>query len=91
MNRNDFDPESESGTRHRVARWRMTEGATVSNHPIGRVSPKGGITATPHFGGLHGGRTHTHFTHFGSNQSSMWCRCQLCGVSPCGVGVSCVV
>ena len=36
---------------------------------------QGGITAVPHFGGLHGGRT-----HFGSNQSSLWCRCQLCGI-----------
>ena len=55
----------------------MTEGATISNHPIGRASePRGGITATPHFGGLHGGRT-----HYGSNQSSMWCRCQLCGIT----------
>ena len=77
VDRRDLEPEAEPGARHRVARWRMTEGATVPNHPIGRVSePKGGITATPHFGGLHGGRT-----HFGSNQSSMWCRCQLCGVN----------
>ena len=54
----------------------MTDRATESNHPMGRVSePKGGITASPHFGGLHGGRT-----HFGSNQSSLWCRCQLCGI-----------
>ena len=77
VDRRDLEPEAEPGARHRVARWRMTEGATISNHPIGRVSePKGGITATPHFGGLHGGRT-----HFGSNQSSMWCRCQLCGIT----------
>ena len=76
VNRRDLEPEAEPGARHRVARWRMTEGATVSNHPMGRVpEPKGGITATPHFGGLHGGRT-----HFGSNQSSLWCRCQLCGI-----------
>ena len=76
VHRRDLEPEAEPGARHRVARWRMTEGATVSNHPMGRVSePKGGITATPHFGGLHGGRT-----HFGSNQSSLWCRCQLCGI-----------
>ena len=76
VNRRDLEPEAEPGARHRVAKWRMTEGATVSNHPIGRVSePKGGISATPHFGGLHGGRT-----HFGSNQSSLWCRCQLCGI-----------
>ena len=77
VDRRDLEPEAEPGARHRVARWRMTEGATISNHPIGRVSePRGGITATPHFGGLHGGRT-----HFGSNQSSMWCRCQLCGIT----------
>ena len=77
VDRRDLEPEAEPGARHNVAEWRMTEGATVSNHPIGRVSePKGGITATPHFGGLHGGRT-----HFGSNQSSMWCRCQMCGIS----------
>ena len=76
VNRRDLEPESEPGTRHRVASWRMTDGATESNHPIGRVSePRGGITAVPHFGGLHGGRT-----HFGSNQSSLWCRCQLCGI-----------
>ena len=75
-NRRDLEPEAEPGTRHRVANWRRTDGATESNHPIGRVSePKGGITATPHFGGLHGGRT-----HFGSNQSSLWCRRQLCGI-----------
>ena len=77
VNRRDLEPEAEPGARHSVARWRMTEGATVPNHPIGRVpEPKGGITGTPHFGGLHGGRT-----HFGSNQSSMWCRCQLCGIT----------
>ena len=77
VDRRELEPEAEPGTRHRVATWRMTDGATASNHPIGRVpEPKGGITATPHFGGLHGGRT-----HFGSNQSSMWCRCQMCGIS----------
>ena len=77
VDRRELEPEAEPGARHRVATWRMTDGATVSNHPIGRVpEPKGGITATPHFGGLHGGRT-----HFGSNQSSMWCRCQMCGIS----------
>ena len=76
VNRRDLEPEAEPGARHRVAAWRMTEGATESNHPIGRVSePRGGITATPHFGGLRGGRT-----HFGSNQSSLWCRCQSCGI-----------
>ena len=76
VNRRDLEPEAEPGARHRVATWRMTEGATESNHPIGRVSePRGGIIATPHFGGLHGGRT-----HFGSNHSSLWCRCQLCGI-----------
>ena len=76
VNRRDLEPESEPGTRHRVARWRMTDGATESRHPIGVVpAPNGGIMAIPHFGGLHAGRT-----HFGSNQSSMWCRCQLCGV-----------
>ena len=76
VNRRDLEPESEPGIRHRVARWRMTDGATESNHPTGGLSElKGGIMATPHLGGLHGGRT-----HFGSNQSSMWCRCQLCGV-----------
>ena len=77
VDRRDLEPEAEPGARHSVARWRMTEGATVPSHPIGRVpEPKGGIAATPHFGGLHGGRT-----HFGSNQSSMWCRCQLCGIN----------
>ena len=77
VNRRDLEPESEPGTRHRVGTWRMTDGATESNHPIGRVSePRGGITADPHFGGLYGGRT----LHFGSNQSSLWCRCQLCGI-----------
>ena len=77
VDRRDLEPEAEPGARHRVARWRMTEGATVSNHPMGRVSePRGGISATPHLGGLHAGRT-----HFGSNQSSMWCRCHLCEVS----------
>ena len=76
VNRRDIEPEAEPGARHRVARWRMTDDATESNHPIGRVlEPGGGITATPHFGGLHGGRT-----HFGSNQTSLWCRCQLCGI-----------
>ena len=77
VDRRDLEPEAEPGARHRVARWRMTEGATISNHPMGRMpEPKGGISATPHLGGLHAGRT-----HFGSNQSSMWCRCHLCGVS----------
>ena len=55
----------------------MTEGATVSNHPMGRVSERrGGMSANPHLGGLHAGRTHV-----GSNQSSMWCRRHLCGVN----------
>ena len=77
VNRRDLEPEAEPGARHRVARWRMTDGATVSNHPMGRISePRGGISATPHLGGLHAGRT-----HFGSNQSSMWCRCHLCGIN----------
>ena len=77
VDRRDLEPEAEPSARHRVARWRMTEGATVSNHPMGRVSePKGGISATPLLGGLHAGKT-----HFGSNQSSMWCRCHLCGIS----------
>ena len=77
VNRRDLEPESEPGTRHRVARWRMTDGATVSNHPMGSVSdPQGGMPANPHLGGLHAGKT-----HFGSNQSSMWCRCHLCGVN----------
>ena len=31
--------------------------------------------AIPHYGGLHGGRT-----HFGANQTSLWCVCDLCGV-----------
>ena len=77
VNRRDLEPEAEPGARHRVARWRMTDGATVPNHPMGRLSePKGGISANPHLGGLHAGRT-----HFGSNQSSMWCRCNLCEIS----------
>ena len=76
MNRRDLEPEAEPDTRHRVARWRRADGATVSNHPMGSVPiPQGGIMATPHLGGLHARRT-----HFGSNQSSMWCRCHLCGV-----------
>ena len=77
VNRNDLEPESEPGARHRVARWRMTEGATLADRPMGSLSePKGRMSATPHLGGLHAGRT-----HFGSNQSSMWCRCTLCGVN----------
>ena len=80
VNRNDLEPESEPGTRHRVVRWRMVDGATVSNHPIGLVpEPQGGIPATPHLGGLHAGRT-----RFGSNQSSM-------SHGPCGVGVTYVM
>ena len=76
VNRRDLEPESEPGTRHRVARWRMVDGATVSNHPIGSVpEPQGGMCTSPHMGGLHARRT-----HFGSNQSSMWCQCHLCGV-----------
>ena len=60
-----------------MARWRMTEGATIPEHPMGRISePRGGILATPHLGGFHAGRT-----HFGPNQSSMWCRCHLCRVN----------
>ena len=43
VNRNDLEPEAEPGARHRVARWRATEGATISNHPIDPVpEPKGG-------------------------------------------------
>ena len=77
VNRRDLEPEAEPGARHRVARWRMTEGATVSIHPMGSVpDPQGRMPANPHLGGLHAGRT-----HFGSNQSSMWCRCHLCGVN----------
>ena len=76
VNRRDLEPESEPGTRHRVARWRMVDGATASDHPMEPISePQGRMPATPHLGGLHAGRT-----HFGSNQSSMWCRCHLCGL-----------
>ena len=74
VHRRDLEPEAEPGARHRVARWRMTEGATISNHPIGAVpEPQGGITAIPHYGGLHGGRT-----HFEANQASIWCVCVHC-------------
>ena len=37
MNRNYLEPESEPGTRHRVARWRTLDGATLSDHPLSSV------------------------------------------------------
>ena len=76
VHRRDLEPESEPGTRHRLAKWRMTDRAAEARHPMGAVpEPQGGITAIPHYGGLHGGRTHV-----GANQTSMWCVCRLCEV-----------